>query len=1153
MSIYQSITSGIPESEEDREKMVKGSSIYERITSEKPEIKEVIPPKKPTIKEKAVGILGKARTFVKESVFKKKEEEKVAPPKRNRALDFLVGVGSGGVMLPEPGREDTFAKDILVGGAGIVSGAIDATTRLFEGIERRQREEIETIADPKKKEIATKVAFPGGKKLSDLSRTASKKIKSWSAELYPEDPDLADKLMQGIGSMGAFAATTIVSGGGTLIPVVLESVVEMGSVYEENREAGLSVEEAGKRADIAFGLNLVLNKLLNVFDIPSEDIGIISKAAKGAGFEGVQEGSQQIISNVYTDRPPLEGVLESMGIGAMLGGGTAVVLPSGDGSAKQYDRREEETAIDPDVVKKQVREVIEEEKPAEAPKQETTSTLGKETIVYRGAKDQTIDVSRENGITGGVSLSEDLAVAQRFAKRAGGTVAAYRISPDAKVINHSLLEGLSKDEINKFLQYNKIDVVRFDVPEGARGEAELRVLNKNVLEKVSEVPPTEKPPLETIPKEREEGVKTPTGAKILYHGTTPENAKIIKEKGFEIKPPVHGQQVIGEGVYLTPTREEAATFGKEIVEAIVKPGAKILKLKNPSEYSDLWQKVAKEVGAFGVEDVNMDKAISDYLKARGYDGIEVKGFGTKGETYISIFDPKNIEIKEETTKRTKEAKKREAFELKSDTPEYRAISLWINKNDPTELNRLITKPTDNFKKILKKTQDILRSKYGDEITLYRGITEEEEIEGKGMFTSYTSDKDIAQKFSAEEFEIFTETIPVENILLGPESTSLLDDEKEYIVKRITIEPEEKVAIAKEITQLQEKVIEDKIKTTKDIKGVRDTLRTIRQNLDEAITEAEGRAIVAQEQRAGLNIEDINQLKRVYYLNRKFQEGDIETIRRSKSGPLLNRVLENIQEKYPYFSEQEAFDFALELPTQADERIRTSEIIELEKKEKKLRKYLDQLRAKQKELNIQETELLTKEWESALAAQEKLIQIIRVPETQLPVGEGPERVSRLEARVKDALGRFAPYEQEALGLSTYRQMNKADQIAKASKYVSENTNEALKVLKGEIDPPTGILRNSIYVALKELGSADTQVATQIASLASTRLGQEISILSEIDADSPVSLMEDVVRARIEGFKRRGKDVKQAIKKESDKIKIDKPSMSDWDAFLASIRC
>lgn len=131
----------------------------------------------------------------------------------------------------------------------------------------------------------------------------------------------------------------------------------------------------------------------------------------------------------------------------------------------------------------------------------------------------------------------------------------------------------------------------------------------------------------------------------LYHGTTAENAELIRKEGFKVMPPVHGKQVIGEGVYLTPTKTEAENFGKDVLEVTLKPGAKILKLNDPGEYHQLWQKVAQESGAFGGKEVNMDKAMKDYMSARGYDGIQVAGFGNKGETYISVFDPANLEIK----------------------------------------------------------------------------------------------------------------------------------------------------------------------------------------------------------------------------------------------------------------------------------------------------------------------------------------------------------------------------------------------------------------------------------------------------------------------------------------------------------------------------
>jgi len=119
-------------------------------------------------------------------------------------------------------------------------------------------------------------------------------------------------------------------------------------------------------------------------------------------------------------------------------------------------------------------------------------TAGRNITVYRGAKSSAIDTTRENGITGGVSFSTDRAVAQRFATREGGTVSRYTIDPNAKIINHSSLEKLNAKDVPQFLKDNKIDVVRFDLPKGAKGEAELRVINDKVL-RTTPAPPKPKP------------------------------------------------------------------------------------------------------------------------------------------------------------------------------------------------------------------------------------------------------------------------------------------------------------------------------------------------------------------------------------------------------------------------------------------------------------------------------------------------------------------------------------------------------------------------------------------------------------------------------------------------------------------------------------
>jgi GNAT superfamily N-acetyltransferase len=355
---------------------------------------------------------------------------------------------------------------------------------------------------------------------------------------------------------------------------------------------------------------------------------------------------------------------------------------------------------------------------------------------------------------------------------------------------------------------------------------------------------------------------------------------------------------------------------------------------------------------------------------------------------------------------------------------------------------------------------------------------------------------------------------------------------------------------------RDEITKEKIKATNDEKSVKSTLKHIQKQLSEVTVEAQARSEMAKYQRDGINTKNVAKLKGIIAINKKFQEGDIETIRNSSSGELLNSVLENIQEVHPEMSEDEAFDYALSLPTKADENSRTSEVVDLEKREKTLRKFMDQLKARQEELGIKESEILSEEWSKALAEQEALMRVIKVSTNQMPVGEGKLKVSRLEARVYGKLKGLSVAEQEKIGLSTFRQMNKKENVAKAVKYVTENPKDALRVIKGEIEPPEGILVNSIYVAMKELGSVDADIALKVASLKSTRAGQELSVLSEIDKDSPVSLMEDLAKTRIEAYeKKSGRNSKAKIKSEVAKIdeEIKAPSTRQWDSFLKEVLC
>lgn len=355
---------------------------------------------------------------------------------------------------------------------------------------------------------------------------------------------------------------------------------------------------------------------------------------------------------------------------------------------------------------------------------------------------------------------------------------------------------------------------------------------------------------------------------------------------------------------------------------------------------------------------------------------------------------------------------------------------------------------------------------------------------------------------------------------------------------------------------KKKSISQRVATTKNITDVKRSLKSIQNEFEDLKTESEGLAVVAQEQRAGLNVNDIAKLKRIYARSRAFQEGDVEAIRASKHQELVDRVVEDVMIKYPEMSEQEAFDFSLALPTKTAETIKLSpEAKKIKERLNKLKGYLDILKDRQQDLKIDEENTLYDEWKSAMFAEQEATRVIEVPRSQLPVGEGKQKVSRLEARVKNVLDSATQDTVDQLGLTTYEELNKKENIAKASEYVINNPDDAIKVLTGEIEAPKGILRNAIYVAMENMAKGDLNLARKLASITSTRLGQEIGILSEIDKESPVRIMKDVIKIKEEAFKKKygGRKVSDVRSKMVSEIKTEKVSNSDWSSFINSIKC
>src|SRR3990167_5235835 len=188
---------------------------------------------------------------------------------------------------------------------------------------------------------------------------------------------------------------------------------------------------------------------------------------------------------------------------------------------------------------------------------------------------------------------------------------------------------------------------------------------------------------------------------------------------------------------------------------------------------------------------------------------------------------------------------------------------------------------------------------------------------------------------------------------------------------------------------------------------------------------------------------------------------------------------------------------------------------------------------------------------------KIVTKVEVPRSQLPVGTGKQKVSRLEARVTESLDKAPQEVKDQLGTATYNQMSKKENIAKAAEYVTKNPDDALAVLAGEKEAPAGILRNSLYVVMENEAKGNVELARRLASLSSTRLGQELSILTELDPNSSVRALKKLIDVRDEAFKLKFKNqpatqvVEKTVKEIQSRVKP--PNKYDWNAFLSSISC
>lgn len=179
----------------------------------------------------------------------------------------------------------------------------------------------------------------------NIGQMMAKSAQQTTKELMPPDPNIVDKIAQGLGSMAAFmvpglgisssagavatVAPRLAMFLGTATSSVLEAGVEAGDVYNRVMDKTGDKDEANVAAGRSFFSNLPLIHYTNKLGWAGDQAGRLSRALESFFTEGFQEGGQEFIANFAAADPLMRGVVEAAFVGGIVGGvaGAAVHGP----------------------------------------------------------------------------------------------------------------------------------------------------------------------------------------------------------------------------------------------------------------------------------------------------------------------------------------------------------------------------------------------------------------------------------------------------------------------------------------------------------------------------------------------------------------------------------------------------------------------------------------------------------------------------------------------------------------------------------------------------------------------------------------------------------------------------------------------------------
>lgn len=138
----------------------------------------------------------------------------------------------------------------------------------------------------------------------------------------------------------------------------------------------------------------------------------------------------------------------------------------------------------------------------------------------------------------------------------------------------------------------------------------------------------------------------------------------------------------------------------------------------------------------------------------------------------------------------------------------------------------------------------------------------------------------------------------------------------------------------------------------------------------------------------------------------------------------------------------------------------------------------------------------------------------------------------------------------------------DQAKKAAEFINNNSEAAIRVAKGEEQPPEGILASSVHIGVRQLArkTGDVELGRQLAhsrfATDITTMAQNIRMLRDQDPTDPVSLIQKIEKSNSDALARtaKGKDtIKKTVEQNKEAIKQAKSGAWDPIKFIKSIEC